>query len=90
MKRLLCAGLAVSSLWPFDATAQDAGRPYAEIGAQAIGVVTRESPAIHGRDLTEGYLVQPLLMLQAGIWNDALALRTSIDFEGAIFRPVIF
>ena len=53
------------------------------IGAQAIGVVTRESPAIHGRDLTEGYLVQPMLMAMASFWGDALEVKGALDFEGA-------
>jgi hypothetical protein len=53
-----------------------------DFGALAIGVVTRESPAIHGRDLTEGYLTQPMIMGMAGFWGDALAIQGSLDFEG--------
>ncbi|MFL5487709.1 MAG: hypothetical protein ACJ8AJ_04410 [Gemmatimonadaceae bacterium] len=54
-----------------------------QIGAQAIGVVTHESPAIHGRDLTEGYLTQPVIMLQASPLRELLTLQTTINFEGA-------
>ena len=52
------------------------------IGAQAIGVVTRESPAIRGRDLTEGYLTQPAIMAKLAPWGEALTLRTTLNFEG--------
>src|SRR5205814_3577772 len=41
-----------------------------QVGVQAIGVVTRESPAIHGRDLTEGYLTQPVIMMQLDPWRE--------------------
>jgi hypothetical protein len=51
-------------------------------GAQTIGVVTHESPAIHGRDLTEGYLVQPMLTGMARFWGDAIEINGSLDFEG--------
>jgi hypothetical protein len=54
-----------------------------QIGAQAIGVVTRESPAIHGRDLTEGYLSQPVVMLEASPWRELLSLKATLNFEGA-------
>ncbi len=84
--RLLRITLATASLTPFSARAQVNHRAYVEIGAQAIGVATRESPAIHGRDLAEGYLTQPLIMLQAGLSDDALTLRSSIDFEGATLK----
>lgn len=57
-----------------------------DFGAQAIGVVTHESPAIHGRDLTEGYLTQPMIMGMASFWDDALEIRGSIDFEGATMK----
>src|SRR3954468_4868635 len=53
------------------------------IGAHAVGVVTRESPAIRGRDLTEGYLTQPIVMLGISRWGEALALKGTLNFEGA-------
>jgi hypothetical protein len=53
-----------------------------EIGAQAIGVVTRVSPAIHGRDLTEGYLTQPAVMAMLTPWREALTLKATADLEG--------
>ena len=52
------------------------------IGAQAIGVVTRVSPAVHDRDLTEGYLTQPALMVEINPWRDLLSLKTTLNFEG--------
>ncbi len=57
-----------------------------QVGAQAIGVVTRESPAIHGRDLTEGYLTQPVVMAQLSPWGEALSLKMTLDFEGSTIK----
>jgi len=57
-----------------------------EVGAQAIGVVTRESPAIRGRDLTEAYLTQPAMMLTVAPWGEALALKTTLNIEGATIK----
>jgi hypothetical protein len=57
-----------------------------QLGAQAIGVVTRESPAIHGRDLTEGYVTQPVIMMQLDPWRELLSLRTTINFEGTTIK----
>jgi len=62
------------------------GPAHIDVGAQAIGVVTRESPAIHGRDLTEGYLTQPLVMAMASLWNDAVQLRGTLDLEGVTMK----
>jgi hypothetical protein len=56
------------------------------LGAQAIGVVTRVSPALHNRDLTEGYLSQPALMLDANPWRDLLSLKATLNFEGATIK----
>jgi hypothetical protein len=57
-----------------------------EIGAQAIGVVTRESPAINGRSLTEGYLTQPAIMGELHPWGDLISLRATINLEGATLK----
>jgi hypothetical protein len=57
-----------------------------EVGAQATGLVTRESPAVAGRDLTEGYLTQPLIMAQLGLWSGALALKGTVDLEGLTMK----
>ena len=62
------------------------GPAHIEAGAQATGVVTRESPAIHGRNLTEGYLTQPLVMATASLWSDALQLKGTVDFEGVTMK----
>jgi hypothetical protein len=58
------------------------GPAHVEIGAQAIGVVTRESPAIHGRNLTEGYLTQPMVMATIRFWDNAVEILGALDFEG--------
>jgi hypothetical protein len=57
-----------------------------EIGAQANGVVTRESPAIHGRALTEGYLTQPAIMAQLDPWRGLLSLKGTVNLEGITIK----
>jgi len=52
-------------------------------GAQAIGVLTHESPAIHNTDLTEGYLTQPVAMAEIDPWNEKLSFKLTLNFEGA-------
>ena len=79
----LCIALAIVSVIPGIAEAQDA---HLEVGAQATGLVTHESPAIAGRDMTEGYLTQPLIMAQLRLWNGALALKGTVDFEGLTMK----
>lgn len=76
--------LAAALLIPLDVRAQSVqiGPARVEFGAQATGVVTRESPAIHGRALTEGYLTQPMLMALASFWGDALEVKGALDVEG--------
>lgn len=56
------------------------------VGAQAIGVVTRVSPAIHDRDLTEGYLTQPAVMLEINPWRDLLAVKATLNLEGLTIK----
>jgi hypothetical protein len=84
----LCIIVAVAALIPVEVHAQSGhfGPAHIETGAQAIGVVTFESPAIHGRNLTEGYLTQPLVMAMASFWSDALALKGTLDFEGVTVK----
>jgi hypothetical protein len=57
-----------------------------EIEAQAIGVVTRESPAIQGRALTEGYLTQPMIMAELDPWRGLLSLKGTLNLEGATIK----
>jgi len=57
-----------------------------DVGAQAIGVVTRESPAIQGRALTEGYLTQPAIMTELDPWNELLSLKGMLNLEGATLK----
>ena len=63
-----------------------AGPPIVDFGAQAIGVATRVSPAVGGRDLTEGYLTQPVIMLRIAPWHEALVLKSTLNFEGATIK----
>ena len=78
----------IALLTPHGARAQSVqyGPAQIEIGAQATGVVTLESPAIHGRNLTEGYLTQPLVMATASFWDDVLQLKGTVDFEGVTMK----
>ncbi|HMJ19227.1 MAG TPA: hypothetical protein VK478_12615 [Gemmatimonadaceae bacterium] len=80
--------LATALLIPAEGQAQSVqyGPANIEIGAQAVGVVTRESPAIHGRDLTEGYLTQPIVMATATFWSDALEMKGTLNLEGATMK----
>ena len=84
MRRLCLTALATALLSPVNAWGQSGqlGPARVEIGAQAIGIVTHESPAIHGRDLTEGYLTQPMVMATVSFWDNALEVIGALDFEG--------
>jgi hypothetical protein len=57
-----------------------------EIGAQAIGVLTRESPAVGGHEITEGYLTQPAMMVQLDPWGELLSLKGTLNLEGATLK----
>ena len=52
------------------------------LGAQAIAVVTRASPALANRDLTEGYLTQPMVMATLSALGDRVGLQGMVDLEG--------
>ena len=56
------------------------------VGAQAIGVVTRESPAIQGQPRTEGYLTQPAIMAELDPWRGLLSLKGTLNLEGATLK----
>lgn len=86
--RLPLRPLLLACLVPLTADAQGSRHSFdaLEIGAQAIGVVTRESPAIQGRPLTEGYLTQPVIMAQLDPWGEALSLKGTLDLEGATLK----
>ena len=76
--------------WNLPLTARAQGSEHSsgnfEIGAQAIGVATRESPAIQGRALTEGYLTQPAIMTQLDPWGGLLSLKGTLNFEGSTIK----
>jgi hypothetical protein len=82
--RLCLTALTTALLFPVNVSGQSGmfGPAHVEIGAQAIGIVTHESPAIHGRDLTEGYLTQPMVMATLGFWENAVSVTGALDFEG--------
>ncbi|MFL5483318.1 MAG: hypothetical protein ACJ8AK_14145 [Gemmatimonadaceae bacterium] len=56
------------------------------VGAQAIGVVTRVSPAVHDRAFTEGYLTQPAVMLDLNPWRDLLSMKATLNLEGLTIK----
>jgi hypothetical protein len=56
------------------------------LGAQAVGVVTRASPALAGRTLTEGYVTQPVVMGELVPRGGPLRLTGTLDFEGLTLR----
>lgn len=87
-KAPLSRALTIALLIPFCVQAQSDRHSASrvEIGAQGTGVVTRESPAIHGRDLSEGYLTQPLVMAHISLWDGALALKSILDLEGITMK----
>ncbi|HEX9085364.1 MAG TPA: hypothetical protein VF836_11555 [Gemmatimonadaceae bacterium] len=86
--RLLFRLAVLASLLPRTVSAQGGhhSSDVFEMGAQAVGVVTRESPAINGRDLTEGYLTQPMIMGELDPWGGLLSLKGTLDFEGATIK----
>ena len=56
------------------------------IGAQGIAVMTRESPAIHGRDLSEGYFTQPVVMAEMNPWGELLTMKATLNLEGMTIK----
>ncbi len=87
-KHIYFTTIATSVLGPRPVLAQ-VGAPagdFIQLGGQVIGVLTRESPAIHDQDLTEGYLTQPVVMGQLSPWGELLSLKTTVDFEGATMK----
>lgn len=56
------------------------------IGAQAVAIVTRVSPAVSNRNLTEGYLTQPMVMGSLSTANGHFALEGMLDLEGLTLK----
>ncbi len=52
------------------------------LGGSATGIMTRVSPAIMGRALTEGYITQPFLFAHLALPRNTLALHAMVNFEG--------
>jgi len=56
------------------------------IGAQGDGILTRESPAVSNKALTEGYLTQPMAMGSLSTANGHLAFEGMLDLEGLTLK----
>jgi hypothetical protein len=69
-----------------DSSAETADAPQFFAGASGILLGTRVSPAINNRDLTEGYLAQPMLMGEALFPRYGLELSATIDLEGLTLK----
>ncbi|HEX6560203.1 MAG TPA: hypothetical protein VF021_12090 [Longimicrobiales bacterium] len=63
-----------------------AGRVMVQIGAHAVGVARQVSPALLGRDLSEGYLTQPALMVHAMEPTAHLSFTGMLNLEGLTLR----
>jgi hypothetical protein len=74
--RRLPAVLAVVVIAAARASAQ------AQLGAQAVGSVTRLTNAVDGQTRTEGYVSQPALMGHAALAGGHLTLTGTLNFEG--------
>jgi hypothetical protein len=86
IQRYLKIGFACAVLVPAAGQGQADSALHFDLGAQAIWLATRESPAIHGRNITEGYLTQPVIMPELEAWGGALTLKSTLDFEGATLK----
>ena len=93
MRRTLPAAIGVAIVFAAAARAQEPMMPGMSaaspdsvqrwtIGAQAIGVVTRASPAYANRALTEGYLTQPMVMGSLSAAGGRIGVEGMLDFEG--------
>ncbi len=76
----LGAALALLGSIPAVAGAQDGTG--LTVSGQAIAAVTKVDPIPGGGDLTEGRLVQPMLMLRAWTLGGRLALAGTLNLEG--------
>ncbi len=52
------------------------------VSAQAVGLVTRQSPLLAGAPATEGYLTQPTLMAHARAWREVITMQLMLSLEG--------
>jgi len=52
------------------------------LGAQAVGLIRHVAPAVLGRNLTEGYLTQPAVLLHATRPGGHLAFSSIVNLEG--------
>jgi hypothetical protein len=53
-----------------------------DVGAAALGIVTRAEPVPYDRALTEARLVRPVLMLHAAAFGGTLTLHSMLNLEG--------
>lgn len=64
----------------------DSARWTASTGAQAIALVTRMSPALEGRSITEGYVAQPMLSGMMVSPRGMLVMSAMLNFEGVTLQ----
>lgn len=69
-----------------ESASTDTRRLGLSFGASAILLGTRASPAIDNRDLTEGYITQPMLMGRARFPEKDVELAAIVDLEGLTLR----
>lgn len=93
MNRWVAAAMVAAGIIANAATAQspmqmpmrDPARdslPLLMLGAQAIAVATRASPAYANRAYTEGYLTQPMVMGSLSAAGGRIGVEGMLDFEG--------
>ncbi|HXH62617.1 MAG TPA: hypothetical protein VNG95_00470, partial [Gemmatimonadales bacterium] len=73
--------LVIACTAPSVVVAQESGT-WARISAQAIPVLTESNAVPGGRAYGEARLVQPVVMLEAGVLSSRLLLFATADFEG--------
>ncbi len=75
-------GLVAGCLAVLTAPLAAQGGPTLDVAGQAIGVVTQVADVPGGGSLTEGRVVQPLLMLHGGALGGRLGFTGTLDLEG--------
>ncbi|MDB4951110.1 MAG: hypothetical protein JWM27_3759 [Gemmatimonadetes bacterium] len=83
---LLTAGRAAAQGMEGMSMPDSAKRIAWSVGAQAVGLVTRVSPAFGGRAYTEGYLTQPAVMAHASALGGHVVGTGTLNLEGWTLR----
>lgn len=82
MHVVIAAGLAGPAWAQHHHEDSRAGGVDVHVGVRGVGVITHATPAILGRDLTEGYLTQPAVMAMASALGGKLAFTGMLNLEG--------